>query len=99
MPQAGFRFRRFRLQFGLVALVLVVGFMGSLAAQDAKPADTPASPTSKSDTASPDTQSNDPLKRPISDKQKKENAKALKQELGKTYKKWLNEDVLLHHYG
>jgi GWxTD domain-containing protein len=35
----------------------------------------------------------DPLKRPLSEKQKKANAKALKQELGSTYKKWLNEDV------
>jgi len=33
------------------------------------------------------------LKRPLTDKQKKANAKALKQELGSTYKKWLNEDV------
>jgi GWxTD domain-containing protein len=36
----------------------------------------------------------DPLKRPISEKQKKENAKALKQELSKTYRKWLDEDVV-----
>jgi GWxTD domain-containing protein len=35
----------------------------------------------------------DPLKRPVSDKQKKANSKALKQELSSTYKKWLNEDV------
>jgi GWxTD domain-containing protein len=35
----------------------------------------------------------DPLKRPVSDKQKKANAKAMKQELSSTYKKWLNEDV------
>jgi GWxTD domain-containing protein len=35
----------------------------------------------------------DPLKRPVSEKQKKENAKSLRQELGKTYKKWLDEDV------
>ena len=35
----------------------------------------------------------DPLTRPITEKQKKENAKSLKQELGKTYKKWLDEDV------
>ncbi|HUK88755.1 MAG TPA: hypothetical protein VLZ81_00035, partial [Blastocatellia bacterium] len=35
----------------------------------------------------------DLLKRPLSEKQKKENAKALKQELSKTYKKWLDEDV------
>lgn len=38
--------------------------------------------------------STDPLKRPITEKQKKENAKSLKQELGKTYKKWLDEDVV-----
>ena len=38
-------------------------------------------------------QQSDPLKRPIGEKQKKENAKSLKQELGKTYKKWLDEDV------
>jgi GWxTD domain-containing protein len=35
----------------------------------------------------------DPLKRPLTDKQKKANAKATKQELSSTYKKWLNEDV------
>jgi GWxTD domain-containing protein len=35
----------------------------------------------------------DPLKRDLSPQQKKENAKKLKQELGATYKKWLNEDV------
>jgi GWxTD domain-containing protein len=35
----------------------------------------------------------DPLKRPLSEKQRKANAKALRQELGKTYKKWLDEDV------
>ena len=35
----------------------------------------------------------DPLKRPVSEKQKKENAKKLKQELSGTYKKWLNQDV------
>jgi GWxTD domain-containing protein len=46
--------------------------------------------------ASPQGQENqkaDPLKRPVGEKQKKENAKSLKQELGKTYKKWLDEDV------
>jgi GWxTD domain-containing protein len=35
----------------------------------------------------------DPLKRPPSEKQRKENSKALKQELSKTYKHWLDEDV------
>jgi GWxTD domain-containing protein len=35
----------------------------------------------------------DPLKRPIPEKQRKANAKALKIELSKTYRKWLDEDV------
>ena len=35
----------------------------------------------------------DPLKRPIPEKQRRANAKALKIELSKTYKKWLDEDV------
>ncbi len=35
----------------------------------------------------------DPLKRPTDEKQKKKNAKALKIELSKPYKKWLDEDV------
>jgi len=35
----------------------------------------------------------DPLKRPLSEKQKREQQKALKQELGKTYKVWLDQDV------
>ena len=36
----------------------------------------------------------DPLKRPTDEKQRKKNAKALKQELSKPYKKWLDEDVV-----
>lgn len=35
----------------------------------------------------------DPLKRPVTEKQKKENARRLKQELGSSYKKWLDQDV------
>ena len=35
----------------------------------------------------------DPLKRPLTQEQKKKNSKALKQELSGTYKKWLKEDV------
>jgi GWxTD domain-containing protein len=35
----------------------------------------------------------DPLKRPTDEKQRKKNAKALKVELSKPYKKWLDEDV------
>jgi GWxTD domain-containing protein len=58
--------------------------------QSAKPAATDAAGT---DAASPANQQGDPLKRSLSEKQKKANAKALKQELGSTYKKWLNQDV------
>ncbi len=39
-------------------------------------------------------ESSDPLKRPQTEKQKKANSKALKQELSGTYKKWLNQDVV-----
>src|SRR5208282_4554989 len=71
------------------------------AQQDAKPASTDPAQAQAAPAAAP-AQTNsaqtgpatDPLKRPISEKQKKENAKALKQELSKTYKKWLDEDVV-----
>jgi GWxTD domain-containing protein len=70
-------------------LVAMLFGLGSFAvAQDSKP--------EQGVSASPQGQENqkaDPLKRPIGEKQKKENAKSLKQELGKTYKKWLDEDV------
>jgi GWxTD domain-containing protein len=36
----------------------------------------------------------DPLKRPTNEKQRQKNARGLKQELSKTYKKWLEEDVV-----
>ena len=35
----------------------------------------------------------DPLKRPLSDKQKKEQRKKFSEEVSKVYKKWLDEDV------
>jgi GWxTD domain-containing protein len=78
----------------LVASVLLAGL--TAVAQDDKtdngqslynqdPKQPAATPTKKEDI--------DPLKRPLTEKQKKENAKKLHQELGKTYKKWLDEDV------
>ncbi|HEX8992242.1 MAG TPA: GWxTD domain-containing protein [Anaerolineales bacterium] len=59
-----------------------------------KPLDQPApgAPASVSSQSSPE-QAADPLKRPLSEKEKKERAKALKKELSHTYKKWLDEDV------
>ena len=77
--------------FRLVSSFLVATFFGLgsfVVAQDAN--------KEQGVSASPQGQENpkaDPLKRPIGEKQKKENAKSLKQELGKTYKKWLDEDV------
>ena len=44
--------------------------------------------------AAPGKDQGDPLKRPLSEEQKKKNAKGLKVELSKTYKKWLSEDVV-----
>src|SRR5207253_4472824 len=45
--------------------------------------------------SSGDTQSQevDPLKRPVTEKQRKEQSKGLQRELGSSYKKWLDEDV------
>ena len=40
-----------------------------------------------------DNSSNDPLKRQLTEKQKKQNAKSLKRELETPYKKWLDQDV------
>ena len=78
-----------RGSFGLgwiLAGVLAVGMFTVSQAQD-------TGKTSATEPASaPDTQT-DPLKRPIPESQKKANAKALRQELSKTYKKWLEEDV------
>jgi hypothetical protein len=58
-------------------------------------ANPPANATAGSQTQGQATgQSADPLKRPVSEKEKQKNSKALKQELSSTYKKWLNEDVI-----
>ena len=74
----------------LVIVFCLAGVLRAAAQQDSKPGADQASANSQTQPA----QQVDPLKRPISDKQKKENAKSLKQELSKTYKKWLDEDVV-----
>jgi GWxTD domain-containing protein len=67
-------------------------------AQD-QPKDEPQDPkaTDKSDSEKPAAKQApdavDPLKRPADEKTRKKNARALKQELSKPYKKWLDEDV------
>ena len=85
----------------LVSMALVTS--GALAqntdSQDQKPADTTATDKSAQNTASaspaqPSDQAQDPLKRSPNAKQKKKNERALKVELSKPYKKWLDEDVV-----
>jgi len=92
------KFRIFRPLFSLLVAVTLAGSMAvaqnptpSTTDNSAKPAE-PAVAAPDAGAAPADAQA-DPLKRPLTDKQKKANAKALKQELGSTYKKWLNEDV------
>jgi GWxTD domain-containing protein len=69
---------------------MAVGFSAVSLAQD-KDKDTKSSEDTGAATA-PGNQA-DPLKRPIPEKQRRKNAKALKIELSKTYRKWLDEDV------
>src|SRR5277367_2116408 len=84
MFSAGFRNR---CSVGALVGVMAVSFGGVSRAQsqdkDAK---------SLTDTSVQGAQT-DPLKRAIPEKQKKANARALRAELSKTYRKWLDEDV------
>ena len=88
MFSAGFRNR---CSAGLLAGVLALGFAAVSQAQDkaAKDADAKGA----NDNGAVQGSQTDPLKRPIPEKQRKANAKALKIELSKTYRKWLDEDV------
>jgi GWxTD domain-containing protein len=67
--------------------MMALGFTAVSQAQD------PAQDKDKDTQKGPDASQVDPLKRPIPEKQRKANAKALKIELSKTYRKWLDEDV------
>ena len=73
-------------------LLLAIFGQPSVAAQDAKSSSSDQASQGQQDQQQGDKQA-DPLKRPLDEKQRKRNAKALKQELGKSYKKWLDEDV------
>jgi GWxTD domain-containing protein len=84
-----------RLLSSLVLVALVVGVGSFSAAQNGKD-DSKQDP--KSDPSNPSASESsqgqtDPLKRPLTEKQKKENEKRFKQEVSGSYKKWLNEDV------
>ncbi len=66
---------------------------GTAAASSAGSAATSTS-TNAAGTAPAQSDQADPLKRSLTQDQKKKNSKALKQELSSTYKKWLKQDVV-----
>jgi GWxTD domain-containing protein len=89
-----------------LACVMAMGFSAVSQAQEIPPGPDPAQnahdPAQIKDKAAKGQTDNgaatqgsqaDPLKRAIPEKQRKANAKALKIELSKTYRKWLDEDV------
>ena len=77
--------------FILSFLLAFVFFLASFAAAQEPKSDS----SGQAGSTSPQAQGkdNDPLKRPLSEKQRKENDKRFKQEVSGSYKKWLNEDV------
>jgi hypothetical protein len=82
--------------FSLVLLAIAVGLTGPARAQNDKPPATGDAKSSATVTSSPaqPTDEIDPLKRSPTEKQKKQQKRSLNVELSKTYKKWLNEDVI-----
>jgi GWxTD domain-containing protein len=77
--------------FNILVLLAFVWVFASLAgAQEAKSDDSGQATPTASQRQDKET---DPLKRPVSEKQRKENEKRFKQEVSGSYKKWLNEDV------
>src|SRR6201993_1055438 len=89
----------FPLAFGLLLPLSSASAQNSAAPSDSKTAAGSSDATTQVPKAAGDAaaqtpdQASDPLKRPVTEKQKKANSKALKQELSGTYKKWLNQDV------
>src|SRR5260221_2006131 len=61
---------------------------------DQKSTDKPSAPDTATTLQTEPADAVDPLKRPANEKQRKKNQRALKQELSKPYKKWLDEDVV-----
>ncbi|MFZ1049283.1 MAG: GWxTD domain-containing protein, partial [Candidatus Sulfotelmatobacter sp.] len=84
----------------LVVLAVASGFAGPATAQSDKPDPSSQPPSSATSSATVTgsqtlpTDQVDPLKRTPTEKQKKQQKRSLNIELSKTYKKWLNEDVV-----
>jgi GWxTD domain-containing protein len=86
------------LRISLVSFGLLVCGAVAQDQPDQKSTDKPAKDTAGAEQAQPaqaqPVDAVDPLKRAPDEKQKKRNQRALKQELSKPYKKWLDEDVV-----
>jgi GWxTD domain-containing protein len=96
-----------RVIFALPSCCLLLTGFALAQEQDVKPAPPPNDPVAStpiSDKSSKEAEQGDkatapakdqadPLKRPMGEKQRKLNERALRRELSKTYKKWLDEDV------
>jgi GWxTD domain-containing protein len=81
--------------FVRISLIATLALLGSSAIAQEQPKDEPqGKPEQKATDKSGQQDAVDPLKRPADEKLRKKNAKALKQELSKPYKKWLDEDVV-----
>src|SRR5947209_5505437 len=84
----------FKSRFATSSIVLLVVLLfSSLGLLAQAPAAADSKDASASAAAAAKQQQVDPLKRPLTEKQRKANEKALRQELGKEYKHWLDEDV------
>jgi len=89
-----------KYHLSLILLAVVAGLPALAGAQSDKagaavdPQSSATVTTSGQATSGQAADDTDPLKRSPNDKQKKVQKKALKIELSKTYKKWLNEDVV-----
>jgi GWxTD domain-containing protein len=87
-------FHKCRLSFVLSALTILILLAGSWAQDQQKDQEKDQEKKDSSgEQGSAQSGKTDPLKRPLTEKQKKANAKSLRIELSKTYKKWLDEDV------
>jgi GWxTD domain-containing protein len=87
----------FALAAGLA--IPVSGQTGTINASAATSTNPPSTSTPSGEATVTDSQTapagqGDPLKRPPNEKQKKQQKRSLNVELSKTYKKWLNEDVV-----
>jgi GWxTD domain-containing protein len=78
-----------------IAIVFCLSSYSVAFGQDgkAKSTDQPAAESSRDQIGKDEAGQVDPLKRPLSDKEKKANEKRFKQEVSGSYKKWLDEDV------